>query len=76
MTDTERQNLYARNNKIIEIIMREIQEKCPDAIAFDNSLNEWKKLYDMFGLKIQFYHNLEKFENLNKGNDRDENKKI
>lgn len=32
MTDTEKQNLYARNNKIIEIIMREIQEKCPDAI--------------------------------------------
>lgn len=47
-----------------------------NAIAFDNALNEWKRLYDMFGLKIQFYHNLEEFENLNKGNDRDENKKI
>ena len=32
MTDIEKLNLFARNNKIIEVIMKEVQEKCPDAI--------------------------------------------
>lgn len=47
-----------------------------NAIAFDNALNEWKKLYDMFGLAVQYYSNLEEFENVNKGNDKDASKKI
>lgn len=47
-----------------------------NAIAFDNALNEWKKLYDMFGLTVQYYSNLEEFENLNKENDRDESREI
>jgi len=47
-----------------------------NATFFDNALSEWKKLYDMFGLEIQYYSNLEEFENLNKGNDRDGSKKI
>lgn len=34
-----------------------------NAIAFDNALEEWKKLYDRFGLEIQYYSNLEEFEN-------------
>lgn len=47
-----------------------------NATLFDNALSEWKKLYDMFGLEIQYYSNLEEFENLSKGNDRDGSKKI
>ena len=47
-----------------------------NATLFDNALNEWKKLYDMFGLTINYYSNLEEFENLNKGNDKDGSKKI
>ena len=37
-----------------------------NANSFDNSLNEWKKLYDMFELTVQYYSNLEEFENLYK----------
>lgn len=51
-------------------------DKLANATFFDEALNEWKKLYDMFGLEINYYANLEEFENLYKDNNKDESKKI
>jgi hypothetical protein len=37
-----------------------------NAVAFDEAMEEWKKLYDEVGLEVQYYENLESLENLYK----------
>ena len=37
-----------------------------NAVAFDEAMEEWKKLYDEVGLDVQYYENLESLENLYK----------
>ena len=66
------QEFYDEMSDRFDIPRIELLEKYnPDdlkgnANSFDNSLNEWKKLYDMFELTVQYYSNLEEFENLYK----------
>ncbi len=37
-----------------------------NSVAFDEAMEEWKKLYDEVGLDVQYYENLESLENLYK----------
>ncbi len=42
--------------------------------VFDSALNKWKKLYDMFGLTVKHYPNLEEFKNSYKRNNKNDSK--
>lgn len=66
------QEFYDEMADNFDIIRIELLENySPDDLEenanfFDSALNEWKKLYDIFELKVQYYSNLEEFENIYK----------